>query len=213
VELAPHPNNSAIYNIQRLLRTIVKVEEPHQRADIPQCTRCQMYGHTRTYCNHGPKCVKCAGEHQTSECTKSREIPAKCVLCGGSHPANYKGCTTYNELKRKVYKRPTTQITRPQNSYNPQENFPSLPSPPDNVSAPQPENAASQTPRPSYASVAGHRQPSVSQSFVPHPSASFDISTQLNSFVTKMETLLTPLISLLTTVITALLPNTPITKP
>jgi hypothetical protein len=23
---------------------------------------------------------------------KSKETPAKCALCGGNHPANYKGC-------------------------------------------------------------------------------------------------------------------------
>jgi magnesium-transporting ATPase (P-type) len=26
---------------------------------------------------------------------KSKETPAKCALCGGNHPANYKGCEHY----------------------------------------------------------------------------------------------------------------------
>jgi len=29
---------------------------------------------------------------------KSKEIPAKCALCGGNHPANYKGCEHYRDL-------------------------------------------------------------------------------------------------------------------
>jgi len=178
VELAPQPNNAAIYNVQRLLHTVVKVEEPHQKADIPQCTRCQVYGHTRTYCNYDPKCVKCAGSHHTSECSKSRETPAKCVLCGGSHPANYKGCTTYSELKRKNFKRPSLNTSRQQNSYSPQENCPTLPTRPDDASSspPQPEIVSSPTSRPSYAVVAGHRQQTASQSFIPPPSSSFGLS-------------------------------------
>lgn len=34
-----------------------KIEEPHSRKDLPQCHRCQGYGHTKTYCNRDPRCV------------------------------------------------------------------------------------------------------------------------------------------------------------
>jgi hypothetical protein len=30
--------------------------------------------------------------------TKSKETPAKCALCGGNHPANYRGCEHYHYL-------------------------------------------------------------------------------------------------------------------
>jgi hypothetical protein len=29
---------------------------------------------------------------------KSKEAPATCALCGGTHPANYKGCEHYHNL-------------------------------------------------------------------------------------------------------------------
>jgi hypothetical protein len=29
---------------------------------------------------------------------KSKETPAKCALCGGNQPANYKGCEHYHYL-------------------------------------------------------------------------------------------------------------------
>jgi hypothetical protein len=29
---------------------------------------------------------------------KSKETPATCALCGGNHPANYKGCEHYHNL-------------------------------------------------------------------------------------------------------------------
>jgi hypothetical protein len=63
-----------------------------------QCMRCQQYGHTKRYCNMPYVCVKCSGNHSTASCTKSNDSPAKCALCGGNHPANYKGCEHYHNL-------------------------------------------------------------------------------------------------------------------
>jgi hypothetical protein len=34
----------------------------------------------------------------TTACQKSKDKPAKCVLCSGGHTANYKGCTVYRDL-------------------------------------------------------------------------------------------------------------------
>jgi hypothetical protein len=43
--------------------------------------------------------VKCAGDHSASQCPrKERSSDVRCVLCDGSHPANYKGCTVYKDL-------------------------------------------------------------------------------------------------------------------
>ena len=60
VELEPRNNNKDIYDITKLLNTIVKVEPPRHKKDIPQCIRCQQYGHTKNYCSRTPVCVKCA---------------------------------------------------------------------------------------------------------------------------------------------------------
>ena len=65
VELEPRNNNKDIYDIEKLLNTIVKVEPPRHKKDIPQCIRCQQYGHTKIYCNRTPACVKCAKNHLT----------------------------------------------------------------------------------------------------------------------------------------------------
>jgi len=88
VDLNQNESNDDIFKITRLLNTIIKVEEPHKKHVIPQCMRCQSYGHTKAYCHHQARCVKCAGLHVPSECSKSRELPAICALCRGSHPAN-----------------------------------------------------------------------------------------------------------------------------
>ncbi|KAF0746765.1 Uncharacterized protein FWK35_00027517 [Aphis craccivora] len=71
---------------------------PKRRPDPPQCHNCQKYGHTRNYCHHYPRCVKCESEHSTDECTKQPEEPAKCANCSGNHTANYKGCQSLEKI-------------------------------------------------------------------------------------------------------------------
>lgn len=99
INLEPAPNNKEAFNIKRLCKSVVTVEPPLKFNDIPQCYRCQGYGHSQRYCKLQVRCVKCGEEHATSECQKKREDPAKCVHCGGAHPASYKGCPAYKKAK------------------------------------------------------------------------------------------------------------------
>ena len=57
-----------------------------------QCYRCQAHGHTSVNWNKTAKCVKCAGTHDTRNCTKTPETPSTCTNCGGNHPANFSKC-------------------------------------------------------------------------------------------------------------------------
>lgn len=67
-----------------------------------QCHRCQCLGHGSTNCNLTPKCVKSGEKHLSNECglPKKAELndgnksQLKCDNCGGSHTANYRGCST-----------------------------------------------------------------------------------------------------------------------
>lgn len=72
-----------------------------KNGEIPQCLDCQSYGHTQTYCAYSPKCVKCGDSHLTSSRIKPPELPQKCTLCSGPHPANYKGCFIFEQLRWK----------------------------------------------------------------------------------------------------------------
>ncbi|GFX27694.1 nucleic-acid-binding protein from transposon X-element [Trichonephila clavipes] len=74
----------------------------------PQCYRCQEFYHHSRLCNRAPKCLKCSGGHLTAECKKSTKSPAKCVNCGGPHPANFSGCPS-NPVNRKQNKDKTQQ--------------------------------------------------------------------------------------------------------
>ena len=99
VDLEPHDNNKSIYDLQFLCNMKITVEAPRRKTSIVQCTRCQSYGHTKTYCTHLFACVKCGWDHNTAECNKDPATPATCALCGGAHPANYKGCDVYHRLQ------------------------------------------------------------------------------------------------------------------
>lgn len=104
VDLEPQDNNKEIYSVRALLHTKITFEAPHQKRELPQCTKCQRYEHTQKYCNRKPRCVKCAGDHLTKNCQRTTEDDkVKCVLCNGSHPANYKGCKHYKDLQEKKF--------------------------------------------------------------------------------------------------------------
>lgn len=111
VNLEPSENNIKVKEIEVIYNTKVKIEDPRKTNEIPQCTRCQQYGHTKNNCMRPFRCVKCAQGHRTTDCPKrDRNSPATCTLCLGSHPANYKGCQVYKEIRaRKLsgYKRDT----------------------------------------------------------------------------------------------------------
>ncbi|CAH2097934.1 unnamed protein product [Euphydryas editha] len=106
VNLAQGPCNKAVKNVKYIYHQCVTIEDPRKRNTVVQCQRCQQYGHTKNYCMRPYRCVKCAESHKTSDCPKKdRSLPAKCALCLGAHPANYKGCEVYREiLARKTAK-------------------------------------------------------------------------------------------------------------
>jgi len=114
VELTPEcskcPKNKThpIYELRYLLNRRITVEEERKNKNIPQCVNCQEYGHTRTYCALRPVCVVCGGLHITSDCPSKNgeQFVVKCNNCGGPHPASYRGCIVYKELKNKIINRP-----------------------------------------------------------------------------------------------------------
>lgn len=81
--------------IRYLFNCIVSIDKfkPNNKAGT-QCFRCQGFGHASKNCNRPAKCVKCALDHPTWECTKkNRDEPALCCNCNMAHPANYSQCS------------------------------------------------------------------------------------------------------------------------
>ena len=70
------------------------------QCQIKQCYRCQGYGHKATTCTRPAECGKCAGEHETRQCS-TKEPETKCAQCKGEHPAWHKECPQrQNEQQR-----------------------------------------------------------------------------------------------------------------
>ncbi|KAL4142887.1 hypothetical protein QTP88_005280 [Uroleucon formosanum] len=88
-----------IFSLDRLLQCIITVENRKTDNSIPQCQNCQRFNHTKNFCKLPPRCVKCPEQHHYSECTKDRNSPPTCVNCNENHPANYKGCKIYKQIK------------------------------------------------------------------------------------------------------------------
>jgi hypothetical protein len=71
VDLELAENKKEIYNIKALQNKFIQIEPPRvKKNNITQCTRCQQYGYTKSYCNKPFLCVKCSGSHNCEECKK-----------------------------------------------------------------------------------------------------------------------------------------------
>lgn len=102
VDLTPNDNNHEIFKLSSLLNTTIKVEIPYKsKKGPPQCHQCQNYGHTKNYCGCDPRCVKCGENHDSEDCIKDKNSPPKCALCQGAHTANFKGCPVFKSLSKR----------------------------------------------------------------------------------------------------------------
>ena len=70
IEFEQQTNNKDIYDIKMLLHSRIVFEPPRPKRQIPQCARCQKYGHTKSFCHRKPKCIKCAGDHFSIDCPR-----------------------------------------------------------------------------------------------------------------------------------------------
>lgn len=97
-----------IYDVNRFMHLVVKVEEPIKKKALIQCHRCQEFGHTKTYCRLMAICAICANKHLTSECDKDKtDATVKlCNNCGEAHTANWRGCEVYKTLSESKFKPP-----------------------------------------------------------------------------------------------------------
>lgn len=72
---------------------------------IKQCFNCQGFGHHSSNCGLKNRCVKCVASHSPGKCNKIKGADAaECCNCGGSHPANYKGCVKAKEYQQNMKK-------------------------------------------------------------------------------------------------------------
>jgi hypothetical protein len=201
IDLEPDRINMSIFDLDSLCHCKVKVEEPRKRHLLTQCTRCQRYGHSKSYCNLQPRCVRCAEQHESNTCTKTRDTPPKCVLCGGSHPSNYRGCTIHREIQnRRPPQRPP--ISTPTPIAPALSTYPPLP-PSADVHIRRTSSYPTQPSRITYGDILKSNLETQSQL----PPAHGDLSSQFATFLTDMRSIMTPMMTLLTQLMQMLLQN------
>ena len=102
--------NSVRKKAKTLLLVVVKWEKLLNKKELIQCRKCQLWGHSTGNCFADIRCMWCAANHNTSECTikTNNEINAnkiKCANCGEKHPANSIECRVYIERHEYVSKK------------------------------------------------------------------------------------------------------------
>ena len=101
-----------IFKFRFLAYCRVKVEELYKRREVGQCQQCQQYGR-KLYCNHAPKCIRCAGSHLTKTCTTSQHEPVKCALYVGIRQCLQDTPGKTKEIRKDNQPAPTNDCTSP----------------------------------------------------------------------------------------------------
>lgn len=90
VRAAKRPYNNAIISCDLALHSkfvekrfvIIGFEERkvHEHINILQCKECHRFGHSAKHCNYQKRCTRCAGTHETDECTEEN-MQQRCFNC------------------------------------------------------------------------------------------------------------------------------------
>ena len=166
ITFAPGTTIAKINHVRFIENLKIYWDKYESKRPVIQCYRCQAHGHSSVNCNKVPKCVKCAGQHDTRTCTKTTETPPTCTNCGGAHPANYSNCPALlaflakrNEYKLKQARLGNQVLTLPpqQPTHTLTPNYPPLPLP----RMQQQHQLPTHTPNPTvtYAAVTSRRTP------------------------------------------------------
>ena len=76
---------------------IFRVEEFKTTPSIPQCFKCQGFGHKALNCTKNQKCIVCGEPHSHKNCRNKAKRKPKCANYRGPHVANYRGCLAYKD--------------------------------------------------------------------------------------------------------------------
>ncbi|CAH0383983.1 unnamed protein product [Bemisia tabaci] len=106
-----------VFNLKTICNQVVKIEACKSKPKlIMQCYRCQGFSHSKSYCHKPWACVKCAGNHPSSQCT----IPGynsnpKCANCNAGHVASFRDCPARKAALEERFQK-KTEITSQENA-------------------------------------------------------------------------------------------------
>ena len=113
VFIVTFPPNTQIKNVvqvRRLCYCVIRWEKFKNTRNVIQCYNCQAFGHISNNCHKKPKCMKCAGDHNSRDCLIKEKIKKpKCVNCDGDHVASDVSCSEYLKFLNNRHRRKYTQ--------------------------------------------------------------------------------------------------------
>lgn len=96
IELERNDTNEEIYKLDKCLFLSVVFEKYEPKKKVIQCFKCNRFNHTARNCLMSPRCLKCAGEHETRSCQLPRSNTPKCINCNEvGHTAAYTQCPKF----------------------------------------------------------------------------------------------------------------------
>lgn len=119
--------------IRHIENVMVRFEKyAFNQSNVTQCAKCLRFSHGAKNCNLPPRCIRCGGNHASSQCDKlidpkdpRSKIPTSqvsCANCKGKHTANYEKCS---ERQKYLSARQSSSATRQRNNASRQnENAP-----------------------------------------------------------------------------------------
>jgi len=109
-----------IYELSELYYLKITVEL-YKKTGPSQCHSCQKFGHGSSNSGNAPQCVKCAGSHNTGDCSKTHDHPPTCANYNGPHTANYHGYPLFTQAAGNLVKNQLTlkESSTTQNTFPP----------------------------------------------------------------------------------------------
>lgn len=98
VDFKPKTDKRDVYKIRKLCYCLIRWERYENTNPVIQCFKCQEFGHVAKNCFKEIKCVICASDHKSSECTVKNSNNTNdlvCANCNGHHTASFKECPVY----------------------------------------------------------------------------------------------------------------------
>ncbi|GBN91457.1 Nucleic-acid-binding protein from transposon X-element [Araneus ventricosus] len=97
VDVVKTENCLNIYNLKTIKHLRIKVEPYRKKNRVTICYKCSNFHHSARNCECKPRCIKCAGSHETRDCDIKNKIEnPTCINCEGEgHLASWRGCPKF----------------------------------------------------------------------------------------------------------------------
>lgn len=171
----------------------VQWQQYSRKSRATQCHGCQQFGHGSSNCHQQVYCVKCAGEHHTSQChlTVRGSSEVKCANCGGAHTANYSGCEKYIRYVQSLKNKTQPKHHHRQNTIPQTTDFPQTLRHSTNTQSNHNNTPENTQPKRSYASTLKNTpsQPSTSNKPTKHTTSNTSSTDDITTLFTELQEL------------------------